>query len=219
MSDLVLYNYFRSSASYRVRIGLYVKGLEFEYKPVHLLNNGGEQNKTEYKALNPAAEVPTLIHNNRSLSQSIAILQYLDEVYPQHLLFPKDPFQKAKVFQFCEGINCTQPYQNLRTLQFLEKEFQFTDVQKNKWLQEWIGRNLEASEILLQNTAGKFCFGDHVTAAETFLIPQLFTAKRFNVDYSQYPTIVRIQNTCENLEAFQKAHPLNQPDTPADLKK
>jgi maleylacetoacetate isomerase len=219
MSDLVLYNYFRSSASYRVRIGLYLKQIPFEYKAVHLLNNGGEQNAPGYKAMNPAGEVPTLVHKTHTLSQSMAILQYLDETFPQHLLFPRDSYLKAKVIQFCEGINCTQPYQNLRTLQFLEREFKFTEAQKNTWLQEWLGRNFEASERILEQSAGKFCFGDHVTAAEAFLIPQLFTAKRFNVDTSKYTMITRVQQTCEALEAFQKAHPLNQPDTPADLKK
>ena len=145
MSDLVLYNYFRSSASYRVRIALHHKRLPFEYKAVHLLNNGGEQNTAEYKNLNPAGEVPTLVHNGKALSQSMAILQYLDEVFPQHPLFPKDPFQKAKVIQFCEGINCTQPYQNLRTTQVLEKDFQFSSEQKDKWMNYWLGRNFESS--------------------------------------------------------------------------
>lgn len=218
MSDLVLYNYFRSSASYRVRIGLFLKQIPFEYKAVHLLNNGGEQNAPGYKTMNPAGEVPTLVHQNHTLSQSMAILQYLDETFPQHPLFPKDSFQKAKIIQFCEGINCTQPYQNLRTLQFLEKEFKFTDAQKNTWLQEWLGRNLESSEKILQATAGKFCFGDQPTAADAFLIPQLFAVKRFNVDSSKYSTITKIQQNCEALEAFKKAHPLNQPDTPAEMK-
>ncbi|MEZ0392006.1 MAG: maleylacetoacetate isomerase [Pseudobdellovibrionaceae bacterium] len=218
MSDLVLYNYFRSSASYRVRIGLHLKGLSFEYKAVHLLNDGGEQNKTAYKDLNPAGEVPTLIHGSQRLSQSMAILQYLDEVFPQQPLFPKNSFEKAKVIQFCEGINCTQPYQNLRTLQFLEKEFSFQQSQKEKWLQHWIGRNLEASEKILESTAGKFCFGDQITAAEAFLIPQLFTAHRFGIDFKKYPLISKIQKTSEELEAFKKAHPFQQPDTPSDLK-
>jgi len=218
MSDLVLYNYFRSSASYRVRIALHQKNLSFDYKAVHLLNNGGEQNAPDYKALNPAAEVPTLIHGTRNLSQSMAILQYLDEAFPQHLMFPKDSFAKAKVIQFCEGINCTQPYQNLRTLQFLEREFQFTETQKNKWLQEWIGRNLESSEKILQTTAGEFCFGGQVTAADAFLIPQLFTAQRFNVDFSGYSTLRKIQENCLKTEAFIKAHPFRQVDTPEDLR-
>ncbi len=218
MSDLVLYNYFRSSASYRVRIGLHQKQLAFEYKAVHLLNNGGEQNSADYKSLNPAAEVPTLIHGDAVLSQSMAILQYLDDVFPQHPLFPKDPFAKAKVIQFCEGINCTQPYQNLRTLQFLEKKFQFSEAQKDQWLQEWLGRNLESSEKILQKTAGQFCFGDQVTAADAFLMPQLFTTQRFKIDLSKYPTILKIQKNCSEHTAFQNAHPFRQPDTPAEMR-
>jgi len=219
MSDLVLYNYFRSSASYRVRIALHWKGLSFDYRPVHLLNNGGEQHSSDYKALNPASEVPTLVHGRNTLSQSMAILQYLDEVFPQKPLFPKDSFQKAKVIQFCEGINCTQPYQNLGTLQYLEKEFGFTQAQKDRWLQKWIGRNLEASEKILQSITGTYCFGAEVTAAEAFLIPQIFSAHRFGVDTTKYSTLQRIYDTCQGLEAFKKAHPLNQPDTPAELKK
>jgi maleylacetoacetate isomerase len=218
MSDLVLYNYFRSSASYRVRIALHQKNLSFEYKAVHLLNNGGEQNSADYKALNPAAEVPTLIHGERALSQSMAILQYLDESFPQHLMFPKDCFAKAKVIQFCEGINCTQPYQNLRTLQYLERELQITEAQKNKWLQEWLGRNLESSEKILQSTAGQFCFGDQVTAADVFLIPQLVTAQRFQIDFSGYANLSKVFKNCNQQEAFIKAHPFRQVDTPADLR-
>jgi maleylacetoacetate isomerase/maleylpyruvate isomerase len=218
MSDLVLYNYFRSSASYRARIGLHHKQLAFEYKPVHLLNNGGEQNAPTYKSMNPAGEVPTLVHGDAVLSQSMAILQYLDEVFPQHPLFPKDPFTKAKVIQFCEGINCTQPYQNLRTLQFLERELQISETQKNKWLQEWLGRNLESSEKILQKTAGQYCFGDQVTAADAFLIPQLFAAHRFKIEATPFPTILKVQENCTKLPAFQKAHPFRQPDTPADLR-
>lgn len=218
MSDLVLYNYFRSSASYRVRIALHWKGLSFEYRPVHLLNNGGEQHSSEYKALNPAAEVPTLVHGPNTLSQSMAILHYLDDTFPEKPLFPQIPYLKAKVIQFCEGINCTQPYQNLSTLQFLEKEFAFTAAQKDRWLQKWIGRNLESSEKILQATAGTFCFGDNVTAAEVFLMPQLFTAQRFSIDLSPYPHLQRVYDTCSTMEAFKKAHPRNQMDTPENLR-
>ncbi len=219
MSDLALYGYFRSSASYRVRIGLHLKGLPFRYEAVHLLNQGGEQNTAQYKSLNPAAEVPTLIHQGQHLSQSMAILLYLDEVFPAKPLFPKDSFAKAKVIQFCEGINCTQPYQNLRTLQFLENNYQFDQTQKDLWLQHWMGRNLESSEKLLESSAGTYCFGDQVTAADLFLIPQLFAANRFGVDSKKFPLISKIEENCQKLEAFQQAHPFAQPDTPAELRK
>lgn len=218
MSDLALYNYFRSSASYRARIGLHQKGLSFEYKAVHLLNNGGEQNDPQYKSLNPAAEVPTLIHGSVTLSQSMAILLYLDDVFPQQPLFPKDPYTKAKVIQFCEGINCTQPYQNLRTLQYLEREFQFPETQRHKWAQHWINRNLESSEKILEKTSGKFCFGNEITAADAFLIPQLFAARRFHANIESFPTISKIEKNCLEQPAFQKAHPSKQPDTPAEMR-
>lgn len=218
MSDLVLYSYFRSSASYRIRIALHWKDLSFDYKPVHLLQNGGEQHASQYQALNPAGEVPTLTHQGQVLSQSMAILHYLDETFANKPLFPRDPFLKAKVIQFCEGINCTQPLQNLKVLQFLEKELHLTGDQKNQWLQKWIGSNLASSDKILQSTAGAFCFGDQVTAADLFLIPQLFTAQRFNVDFSKHLTILKVQEKCSQLEAFQKAHPFCQIDTPSEMK-
>lgn len=218
MSDLVLYSYFRSSASYRVRIALHHKGLQFEYKPVHLLNNGGEQNASQYRDLNPAGEVPTLVHKSNVISQSMAILQYLDECFPTETLFSKDAYQKAKIIQFCEGINCTQPYQNLKTLQFLEKEMQVSEEKKKLWLNSWLGRNLEASEKFLQKTAGKFCFGDKVTAADCFLMPQLFTANRFGIHFDQYINISKVAKNCSDLPAFKAAHPFTQPDTPDELK-
>lgn len=219
MSDLALYSYFRSSASYRARIALHWKGLSFKYLPVHLLKQGGEQNTDQYRTLNPAAEVPTLVHGKHVISQSMAILQYLDEVFPAKALFPRDPYLKAKVIQFCEGINCIQPYQNLRTLQVLEKDFGFLPAQKDRWTQFWIARNMESSEKILQSTAGTHCFGGEITAAEVFLVPQIFAAQRFGVDINQYPTIARVYNNCKDLEAFKAAHPLNQIDTPDELKK
>jgi maleylacetoacetate isomerase len=219
MSDLVLYSYFRSSCSYRVRIGLELKGLPYEYKAVHLLNNGGEQNTPQYKSLNPTAEVPALVHEGRVIGQSMAILLYLDEAFANPSpLFSKDPYQKALMLQFCEGINCAQPLQNLRTLQFLEKSFAFTAHQKDLWLQEWIGRNLQSSEEILCKTAGHFCFGDSPSVADAFLIPQLFTATRFNVSFQKFPTISKVHQNCESLEAFRKAHPFRQPDTPDEMR-
>ena len=218
MSDLVLYNYFRSSASYRVRIALHYKQLKFEYRAVHLLNDGGQQNTPEYQSLNPASEVPTLSHRGHSLGQSMAILVYLDQVYPQLSLFPAEAFEKAQIIQFCEGINCTQPYQNLKTLQFLEKQFAINQEQKNLWLHRWLDRNLADTEKILEQTAGDFCFGNQVSAADCFLLPQLFSADRFGIDYQKFPNILRVQAHCQKQEAFQKAHPYRQPDTPAELK-
>lgn len=216
---LILFNYFRSSTSYRARIALHWKGLDFDYKPVHLLNNGGEQHLAEYRQLNPAGEVPTLMHGQRVIAQSMAIIQYLDEVFPQQALFPKEAFQKAKVFQFCENINCGHSVHNLKVLSFLEKEFGADQGKKDLWLKEWMGRVFESSEKLLSQTAGKHCFGDTVTAADVFLVPHVFSAARFNVDTSKYSTITRVCENALKLEAFIKAHPMKQIDTPADLKK
>lgn len=222
MSDLVLYSYFRSSASYRVRIALYTKGLRFSYRPVHLLNNGGEQNSATYRGLNPAGEVPTLVHKNNVISQSMAIIQYLDDQFPECSLTTGTPLHKAKLLQFCEGINCTQPYQNLKTLQYLEKTFKIPDSEKQNWLNFWLQRNLEISESMLSHYSGKFCFGDQVSIADCFLMPQLFAAARFKVidnDYSdKYPNIYRVSKNCSELESFKLAHPYCQPDTPDEFK-
>lgn len=222
MSDLVLYSYFRSSASYRARIALHIKGLDFDYKPVHLLNNGGEQNSQQYRDLNPAGEVPTLVHKNNVISQSMAIIQYLDQIFPENSLTAGTPLHQAKMIQFCEGINCTQPYQNLKTLQYLEGSLKINEEQKQAWLTFWLTRNLESSEKILSETSGAFCFGDQASIADCFLIPQLFAANRFKVIgenfRDRFPTVFRISENCKTHPAFIKAHPFRQPDTPSELK-
>ncbi len=222
MSKILLYNYFRSSASYRVRIALYAKNIPFEYIPVHLLKNGGEQNTESYRSLNPAGEVPTLFYKEHSISQSMAIIQFLEHEFPQNNLLSKDFFISAKMIQFCEGINCTQPYQNLKTLQYLENNLELNETQRQQWLQFWLSRNLESSEKILTKTAGIFCFGDALSIADCFLMPQLFAASRFKVDSAimeeKYPTLSRVSKNLEKSEVIQKAHPFNQVDTPPELK-
>lgn len=220
MDKLVLYNYFRSSTSFRVRLALEVKKLAYEYKPVHLLNNGGEQHSAEYRSLNPMGGVPTLVHGSNVLGQSIAIVEYLDEAFPQsYQLFSKDPYRKALIKQFCENINAdTHAYGNLRTLQYLEKNFAANEEQKTKWIHTWTISGLNACEKMLEKYSGKFCFGDEITAADLFLVPQIFTAQRFKVPLDNYPLITKIVNHCTGLEAFKKAHPYSQPDTPAELR-
>lgn len=218
MSDLVLYNYFRSSTSYRARIGLHLKNLSYVYKPIHLLNNGGEQHTLEYRKLSPAGEVPTLVHGSNVLGQSMAILEYLDEVFPQHPLFPKNPLEKAHMRQVCEGINCSHSLQNLKVLQFLEKEFGFSQEQKDQWTAEWIGRILLSTEKLISETAGDFAFGNSVSAADAFIVPQMFSAQRFKVETKKYALLTRINDNCLKHPAFVKAHPFRQIDTPADLR-
>ncbi len=216
---LVLFNYFRSSTSYRARIALHWKGLDFEYKPVHLLNNGGEQHFPEYRKLNPAGEVPTLIHGDRVIAQSMAIIQYLDEVFPQQALFPKDPYRKAKVLQLCENFNCGHSVHNLKVLSYLEKEFGADQAKKDLWIHEWMGRVFEGAEKIVSETAGTYCFGNEVSAADCFLIPHIFSAHRFGVDTNRYPTLSRIYESATKLDAISKAHPLKQIDTPTESKK
>ncbi len=214
MAELILYNYFRSSASYRARIALHWKGLAFEYRAVHLLDGGGQQHKAEYRDLNPAGEVPTLIYQGKPIAQSMAILELLEEVYPAKPLLPKDPVQRALVRQFCENINCTQPYQNLKTLQFLEKTVGLGEAIKQQWLDNWLGNGLATAEKMIEQHGGKFCFGNEVTLADVFLVPQLFATNRFKIAMEPYPNVRAVNESLLALEPFKKAHPANQPDTP-----
>lgn len=219
MSDFVLYNYFRSSTSYRVRIALNLKNIKYEYKPVHLLKNGGEQHTVEYRAVNPMGGVPTLVYKGKVISQSRAILEYLEEIAPNPSLLPFDSFEKAKVRQICDNINCEMhPLQNLRVMQYLEKNFGASDEQKKQWIAKWSHEGFAAVEKILSQAAGRYSFGDKLSLADLFLIPQVFSALRFSVDLSAYPVISRINEECLKIEAFHQAHPYRQIDTPEDLK-
>ena len=220
MSDLKLYNYFRSSTSYRARIALELKNLNYSYIPVHLINNGGEQNAEAYRKLNPMGGVPTLDHNGRLISQSMAITEYLDESFNSGTqLFPTDLFLKAKVRQVCEMINADiHAFQNLKVTQYLETKINITHEQKQAWLNKWIGEGLAALEKTLQPFAGDFSFGNSPCAADAFLVPQIFSAQRFHVSIAEFKTLQRINENCVQHAAFKKAHPFCQPDTPADIK-
>ena len=220
MSNLILHNYFRSSTSYRVRIALELKGLKYDYRPVHLVANGGEHNLPGYRQLNPIGGVPTLVHNGKAISQSFAIIEYLNEIFPQPVpLFSEDAFENAKIRQLCETINADiHPLQNLKVTQYLETQLNADPEQKKKWLHKWISEGLSAFEKSLSSFTGKYCFGDKVTAADLFLIPQLYSSLRFGVDISGYKMLAQINENCLLLEAFKNAHPHRQPDTPADLK-
>lgn len=227
-NEVLLYNYFRSSPSYRVRIALHYKGIPFNYIPVHLLEDGGQHRKSDYAQLNPQKEVPTLVHNGKVLSQSLPIMEYIEEVFPGPSFLPKDPFLKARVRQFCENINSfMHPLNNLKVLQYLEKKHNYSAEDKEAWIQNWSYQGFDALEKMLESTSSQsqvgdkvtYCFGDTVTMADFCLIPQVFSAQRFNVDISKYPLIQRIHSTCLDLEFFQKAHPHNQIDTPQELRK
>ena len=218
MSDLVLYSYWRSSCSFRVRIALNLKGLPYEYRGVHLVRDGGEQNKQIYRDINPLAQVPSLVHEGRVLTQSMAIAEYLDDIHPEPALFPADPFDAARVRAACEVINAgIQPLQNLRLLQELARRYQVDDEMKADWSRFWMARGLAALEVQLAKTAGDFSFGDTATAADSFLVPQLYNARRFALDLAPYPTVTRVEAHCLTQGAFVAAAPERQPDAPENL--
>ena len=212
MSSLRLYSYYRSSCAYRVRIGLYLKELDFEYVPVHLLKSGGEQFQDSFKQLNPFSQVPCLEHGSKTLSQSLPILLYLEDLKSLPRLLPKDSFRKAEILSFCEMINSgIQPLHNLSVLKYVESK-NLSD--KKPWAKYWIEKGLSRCEEFLKSRARAFCFGEEVTLADLFLIPQLASAKRFEADTSAFPLLEKINSHCLKQPAFQKAMPKNQPDAP-----
>ncbi|QSQ13022.1 maleylacetoacetate isomerase [Myxococcus landrumensis] len=215
MKALRLHSYWRSSASWRVRLGLNLKGLPYEYAAVHLLKDGGQQNSAEYRAVNPMRTVPTLEWTEADgtelrLSQSIAILEFLEERVPSPALLPKDAYLRARVRMVAEAVNSgMQPLQNLAVLQRIKSEL---NGDEKAWAAHWNVRGLEALESLVKPTAGRYCVGDAVTLADVCLVPQLYGARRFAVDVSPYPTLLRIEAACMELPAFQAAHADRQPD-------
>lgn len=211
--QILLYSYFRSSASYRVRIALHYKKIPFKYVPVHLVKNGGEQFSAEYKKLNPQGQVPCLVINGKPISQSMAIIQYLEDICPEPRVFPTDPYEKAIVIQVCEAFNSgIQPLQNLTVLTQLEAQCAASPEAKTKWIHHWNHVGLASIEEILKKTSGTHCFGDAITAADFFLVPQVFSAKRFGVEVSLYPNILRLNETALQHPAFQLAEPHRQPD-------
>lgn len=209
-SKPVLYSYFRSSCSWRVRIVLAHKGIEYDTKPIHLLNQ--EQVSDEYKQLNPMGQVPALVVNDRTLTQSLSIMEYLEEAYPQKPLLPKDLLLRAKVREICEIIGSgIQPLQNLSVLQKVGEG-------KMEWGHFYINKGFVALEQVLAKSAGKYSVGDEISFADCCLVPQVFNANRFKVDMAAFPTISRVHDALSSLETFKAAHPTNQPDCPDDLK-
>lgn len=210
-----LYTFFRSSASYRVRIALNLKGLGYEQAAIHLRRGGGEQLMPAYTKVNPQALVPALEDNGKILTQSLAIIEYLEETHPNPPLLPKDPADKALVRSMALVIACeVHPIQNLRVLNYVKATYNQTDEQVNKWAQHWIDLGLSALQemIAAQPKRGKFCFGDAPTIADICLIPQLGNARRYGCDLSKYPAILAIEKNCNALSAFANAAPEKQPD-------
>lgn len=210
---LKLYSYFRSSASYRVRIALHWKELPFEYLSVHLVRDGGGQHSANFRKINPMGHVPALDHDGFLVAESVAILDYLDHLAPARRLFPSDPRARATVMQITELLNSgIQPLQNLKVHKELESKYGFSKDQVGEWTRKWINDGFGSLERVLEKTAGTYCVGGEVSAADCFLIPQCFAARRFGVRVEDYPHIARIDAAAVKLPAFERAHPSKQPD-------
>ena len=210
-----LYGYFRSSAAYRVRIALNLKGLSYEAVSVHLVKDGGQQFSEDYLAVNPTALVPTLQDGDLTLGQSMAIMEYLEEAYPSPALLPADLAGRARVRAIAQAIACDiHPLNNLRVLKYLKHNLQADDASKDAWYKHWIAVGLSSIESMLASSpyTGRFCHGDQPTLADLCLVPQLFNARRFGCDESAFPTVVRIDAACAELDAFRQAAPEQQPD-------
>jgi maleylacetoacetate isomerase len=218
IEGLRLYSYWRSSAAYRVRIALNLKGLPYEQVPVHLLDNGGEQHGAEFRALNPQELIPVLADGDRLIRQSLAIIEYLEEAYDgEAKLLPATARARARVRALAQMIACDiHPLNNLRVQQYLEREFSAPKVECESWTKHWIVEGFNAIEALLaENTStGVYCEGDEPSLADIFLVPQVYNARRASVDLDPYPIIRRIDANCMMLTEFERARPENQPDAP-----
>jgi maleylacetoacetate isomerase len=210
-----LYDYFRSSASYRVRIALNLKGLPYEVVPVNLVRNGGEQLSAEYRRINPDALVPALVDEGAALTQSLAIIEYLEETHPKPSLLPGDAADRAYVRGIALSIACDiHPLNNLRVLRYLVRQLHVAEEDKNAWYRHWCEQGLAALETSLarDKRVGTFCYGDTPTLADCCLVPQIANAQRLECDLSGMPTIMRINAACLATDAFANAAPAKQPD-------
>ena len=215
---LQLYSYWRSSAAYRVRIGLNLKGLAYDIVPVHLLRDGGQQHSPQYRDINPQELVPTLLHGHRRFNQSLAILEYLDEVWPEPALLPATARARARARALAQLVACDiHPLNNLRVLQYFEHEWSVPQPERDEWVKHWIAEGFRAAEAMLVDhpSTGIFCEGNAPGLADCCLIPQIYNARRFGVDMARFPTLLRIEAACLELSAFDAARPERQPDAPA----
>ena len=214
MSRLRLYSYWRSSASHRVRIALQLKGLDYEYVAVHLAADGGQQYRPAYRALNPQARVPALETADGVLTQSLAIMEWLEETHPEPPLLPATAAARARVRAMALlMVADVQPLQNTSVTNYLHERLHVEAAAIDTWRRDWVGRGLAALEAMLEREApGDFCIGPHPTLADVCLLPQCASARRFGVDMGAWPRIARIEQACNAIGAFQRAAPAQQPD-------
>jgi maleylacetoacetate isomerase/maleylpyruvate isomerase len=207
-----LYNYFRSSASYRVRIALALKGLEYDYVPVHLTKN--EQFNESYAAVSASRLVPSLVDGDTALTQSLAIIEYLDETHPEPPLLPGDAIGRARVRALAYDVACEiHPLNNLRVLRYLVRDLKVSEDDKNRWYRHWVETGLEAVERQLDDRrSGRFCHGDAPTLADLTLVPQIFNARRFDCRLDHVPHVMRVFDECMKLPAFEQTQPSKCPD-------
>ena len=215
MSDFALYGYFRSSAAFRARIALNLKGIKPELRFVHLLRNGGEQHTPEYKALNPQELIPALVHDGHTITQSLAIIEYLNEIVPEPPLLPKDAYGRERCRELAYAVACDiHPVNNLRVGRFIKHTWNISDDDIVRWQRHWIKVGFNALETMLSSSkeTGKFCHGDAPTIADICLIPQVANARRVKLEIETWPTIARIEAHAFLHPAFDAALPKNQPD-------
>lgn len=215
--SLKLYSYWRSSACYRVRIALNLKGLQYETLAVHLVNNGGEQHASAFRSVNPQELVPVLVHGERVMRQSLAIIDYLEEAFSDHpALMPSTARERQRCRAIAQMVAADiHPLGNLRVQQYLETTLGADAAQREDWTRHWINEGFRAIEQVLDDpSTGAFCEGDTPTMADCCLVPQVYGARRFGVDMGAYPIIERIEKACLALESFEAARPETQPDAP-----
>lgn len=206
-----LYNYFRSSASYRVRIALALKGLDYDYKPVHLAKN--EQMGESFGAVTAARLVPLLHDGEHTLTQSLAIIEYLDETHPQPPLLPATPAARARVRALALDIACEiHPLNNLRVLRYLKRDMKVADDDRDRWYRHWVETGLEVVERQLGAAPASYCHGETPTLADCVLVPQIFNARRFECRVDQLPNVMRVFDACMRLPAFERTRPEHCPD-------